>query len=118
MAYPSKISARPMKRSRAMMAALAAVSLVTVSACTTDPNTGQKRISSTAIGAGVGAVGGLFVGSLIGGAGAELLGAGIGGVAGAAIGSKKDAQRNGRREQTSGTGVDPAPVDNGSGSRR
>lgn len=101
-----------MKQSRFVASCLAAMSLVTVSACATDPNTGQKRISRTAIGAGIGAVGGLLVGGMVGGSGAKIIGAGIGGVAGAAVGSKND-QPKARREKTEGTAVEPAPVDEG-----
>lgn len=102
-----------MKQSRFVAASLAAVSLVTVSACATDPNTGQKRISRTAIGAGIGAVGGLLVGGMVGGSGAKILGAGIGGVAGAAVGSKNDRRPREPREQTAGTAVDAPPADEG-----
>jgi uncharacterized membrane protein len=102
-----------MKQSRFVTSCLAAASLATLSACATDPNTGQKRISRTAIGAGIGAVGGLLVGGLVGGTGAKVIGAGIGGVAGAAVGAKND-QPKGRREQTEGTAVEPPPVDEGS----
>ena len=107
-----------MKQSRFVLSSLAAVSLVTVSACATDPNTGQRRISRTAVGAGIGAVGGLLVGGLVGGSGAKLLGAGIGGVAGAAVGSGSDRQSKSRTEQTSGAGVDDVPSDQSNGSPR
>ena len=103
-----------MKQSRFVASCLAAVSLATLSACATDPNTGQKRISRTAIGAGIGAVGGLLVGGMVGGAGAKIIGAGIGGVAGAAVGAKNDQPARGRREQTEGNPVDAPPGGEGS----
>ena len=42
-----------MKKSSYIVSSLAALSLLTVSACVTDPNTGEKKVSRTAIG-GVG----------------------------------------------------------------
>ena len=96
-----------MKQSQMVLSGLAALSLVTTSACVTDPNTGKQRISRPAVGAGIGAVGGLLVGGLIGGSGAELLGAGIGGIGGAVIGSKNERQTRERRgEQTQGRDAD------------
>ena len=72
-----------MKKSRLLTSAAAALSLVAVSACVTDPNTGERKVSRTAIG-GVGGAGlGYLLGSVIGGKTARILGAGIGGVAGA-----------------------------------
>lgn len=94
-----------MKQYRLAKLSLAAAALATVSACATDPNTGRKRISRTAIGAGIGAVGGLLVGGLVGGSGAKIIGAGIGGVAGGAIGSGEDRQ-GARRERTEGAGTE------------
>ena len=46
-----------MKKSRLLVSSFAALSLATVSGCVTDPNTGQQKVSRTAIGA----VGGAFV---------------------------------------------------------
>ena len=88
---------------------LAALAL---SACTTtDPYTGQSRISNTAggalIGAGGGAVGGAIIGAAVGGdprIGA-LIGAGVGGLTGAAIGNYMDQQEAELRAQLAGTGV-------------
>jgi outer membrane protein OmpA-like peptidoglycan-associated protein len=102
-----------MPKSRLLIAGVAVVSLVTVSGCVTDPNTGEQKVSRTAIGAGVGTLGGLLLGGLIGGGTGRIVGAGIGGVAGAAIGYTKDKQIRELREKTAGTGVDIAPTDNG-----
>ncbi|MCM2440402.1 OmpA family protein [Agrobacterium vitis] len=82
-----------------------------LSACTTtDPYTGEQKMSNTAggamIGAGLGALGGLAVGG--GGHGkrnAALIGAGIGALAGGAIGSYMDNQESELRAQLQGTGV-------------
>ena len=89
------------------------MSLVTVSACVTDPNTGEKKVSRTAaVGAG-GALAGLLLGGLIGGGTGRIIGAGIGGVAGAAVGYQMDKQIKELKEQTAGSGVDVTEVDNG-----
>jgi len=102
-----------MNKSRVMISALCAVSLVSLSACVTDPNTGERKVSRTAIGGGVGALGGLLLGGLIGGGTGRIIGAGIGGIAGAAYGSTLDKQIKELKEQTAGSGVDVTPTDNG-----
>jgi outer membrane protein OmpA-like peptidoglycan-associated protein len=102
-----------MKKSRLFVASFAALSLVTVSACVTDPNTGERKVSRTAIGGGAGALAGLLLGGLIGGGTGRILGAGIGGIAGAAVGYTMDKQIKELREKTEGTGVDVMPTDNG-----
>lgn len=102
-----------MKNSRVIITSLCAVSLLSLSACVTDPNTGEKKVSRTAIGGGVGALGGLLLGGLIGGGTGRILGAGIGGIAGAAVGYTMDKQIKQLKEQTAGSGVDVTPTDNG-----
>ena len=102
-----------MKNSRVIISSLCAVSLVSLSACVTDPNTGEQKVSRTAIGGGVGALGGLLLGGLIGGGTGRILGAGIGGIAGAAVGYTMDKQIKQLKEQTAGSGVDVTPTDNG-----
>ena len=52
---------------RFLGASLAAMSLVSLSACVTDPNTGEQKISRTAIGGVGGAVLGGLLGGVIGG---------------------------------------------------
>ena len=87
-------------------AALAA--LVTTSACTTDPETGQRTISKTALGGIGGALGGYLLGDLVGGRRdrtEKILGAGIGGLAGAGIGAYMDKQERDLRARTAGTDV-------------
>jgi len=81
-----------MTRSRIFLSSLAAVSLLSVSACVTDPNTGEKKISRTAIGGVGGAAAGYLLGGLIGGKTGRIVGAGIGGVAGGVVGYKMDQQ--------------------------
>ena len=54
-------------------------------ACTTDPYTGQQSINRTAVGIGVGALGGYLLGDLVGGShdrNAKVIGMGIGALAG------------------------------------
>jgi len=102
-----------MKKSRLLISSFAALSLVTVSACVTDPNTGERKVSRTAIGGGAGALAGLLIGGLIGGGTGRILGAGIGGIAGGAIGYTMDKQIKELKESTAGSGVDITPTDNG-----
>ena len=102
-----------MKKSRLFVSSLAALSLVTVSGCVTDPNTGEKKVSRTAIGAGGGALAGLLLGGLIGGGTGRIIGAGIGGIAGGAVGYQMDKQIRELKESTAGSGVDITEVDNG-----
>jgi outer membrane protein OmpA-like peptidoglycan-associated protein len=102
-----------MKTSRLLTSAAAVLSLITVSACVTDPNTGERKVSRTAIGGAGGAGLGYLLGSVIGGKTARILGAGIGGVAGGAVGYQKDKQIRELRESTAGSGIDV--TDNGDG---
>ncbi|HVI97454.1 MAG TPA: OmpA family protein [Sphingomonas sp.] len=90
-----------------MAAALGA--LVATSACTTDPVTGQKRISKAALGGIGGALGGYLLGDLVGGRHdrtEKIIGAGIGGLAGAGVGAYMDKQERDLRAKTAGTDVD------------
>ena len=90
-----------------MAAGLAA--MLTTTACTTDPETGQKRMSKAAIGGIGGALGGYLLGDLVGGRHdrtEKILGAGIGAIACAGIGSYMDEQERKLRQQTAGSGVD------------
>lgn len=102
-----------MKTSRVLVSGFAVLSLLSVSACVTDPNTGERKVSRTAIGAGGGALAGLLLGGLIGGGTGRIIGAGIGGIAGGAVGYTYDKQIKELKEQTAGTGVDVTPTDNG-----
>ena len=102
-----------MKKSRLIVSSFAALSLVTVTACVTDPNTGQQKVSRTALGGGAGALAGLLLGGLIGGGTGRIVGAGIGGIAGAAVGYTMDKQIKELKESTAGSGVDISQADNG-----
>lgn len=97
-----------MKLSSKATFAAALAALVATSACTTDPVTGERRISKTAIGGLGGAIGGYLLGDLVGGRSdrtEKILGAGIGGLAGAGIGAYMDKQERDLRARTAGTDV-------------
>ena len=82
-----------------------------LAACSTDPFTGEQKVSNTAIGAGtgalVGAVGGLIIGHNTSASTrkAALIGAGLGALAGGGIGLYMDNQEAKLRERLRGTGV-------------
>ncbi|WP_336056236.1 OmpA family protein [Nitratireductor sp. CH_MIT9313-5] len=73
----------------------------------TDPYTGQQKISNTAGGAALGALAGAGVGLLAGGDDRRnaLIGAGIGALAGGSVGAYMDRQEAQLRSQLQGTGV-------------
>ena len=99
-----------MRKFKTIAASLAALSLLGVTACVTDPNTGERKISRTAIG-GVGGAGlGYLLGGLIGGNTARIIGAGIGGVAGGAVGYQMDKQIKELKDSTAGTRVDVSQI--------
>ena len=99
-----------MKMSRILLSSTAAVALLGTSACVTDPNTGERKASRTAIGAGVGGTLGYLLGGAIGGDAARIIGAGIGGSAGALLGKRYDDQIRELDEQPQGTGVEVEEV--------
>jgi len=94
-----------------MRRTIAAVALAGfVAGCTTDPYTGQQKVSNTALGAGLGAGVGALAGLAVGGSSraqrnAVLIGAGIGALAGGGIGAYMDQQEAQLRSQLQGTGV-------------
>lgn len=93
---------------KAQFATLLLIATLPIAACTTNPETGNKRISKTVIGGAAGALGGYLLGDLIGGRRdrtEKILGAGIGAVAGAGVGYYMDEQEKKLRRQTAGTGV-------------
>ncbi|QFT76276.1 OmpA family protein [Erythrobacter sp. THAF29] len=102
-----------MKTSRILLSGTAALALLTTSACVTDPNTGEQKVSRTGIGAAVGGTLGYLLGGAIGGNTARIIGAGIGGSAGAVIGKQFDDQIKELDEQTEGSGVDVEEVGDG-----
>ena len=87
--------------------AFVALAATYLSACTTtDPYTGQQKVSNTTGGAAIGAGLGALTGLAIGGDGkGALIGAAVGGLAGGAIGNYMDQQEAELRAQLQGTGV-------------
>lgn len=102
-----------MKTSRILLSGIAAVSLLGTTACVTDPNTGEKKVSRTAIGGVGGAVLGGLLGGAIGGKTGRIVGAVGGAAAGGYVGYKMDQQIKEIKEQTAGSGVDVTEVDGG-----
>ena len=102
-----------MKKSKLILSSVAALSLVGTSACVTDPNTGEKKVSRTAIGGVGGAVLGGLLGGAIGGKTGRIVGAVGGAAAGGYVGYKMDQQIKEIKEQTAGSGVDVTEVDGG-----
>jgi len=75
--------------------------------CTTDPYTGEQKMSKAAIGGMIGAVSGAAIGAAVSkdkrkGA---LIGAGVGGLTGAGVGYYMDRQEEKLRQRLQGTGV-------------
>ncbi|MES2755087.1 MAG: OmpA family protein [Pseudomonadota bacterium] len=88
--------------------AIALSAALALGACVTDPETGERRISKTALGGIGGALGGYLLGDVIGGRNdrtEKLAGAGLGALAGAGIGAYMDRQERELRERTRGTDV-------------
>ena len=102
-----------MKTPRILVAALASASLLTVSACVTDPNTGEQKASRTVLGAGGGAILGGLLGGVIGGKTGRIVGAVAGGAAGGYVGYRMDQQIKELKEGTAGSGVDVTETDGG-----
>ncbi|MET0587093.1 MAG: OmpA family protein [Novosphingobium sp.] len=103
-----------MKKSRLLVSSFAALSLVTVSGCVTDPNTGEQKVSRTAIGAVGGALAGGLLGDVIGGKTGRIIGAGVGGIAGGVVGNNMDQQIKQLKESTAGSGVEVEKTPDGS----
>ncbi len=87
---------------------LSLVAICFMSACATDPYTGESKVAKTAWGTGIGAAAGAGIGALIGGKKGALIGAGIGGATGAATGGYMDIQASKLRQKLTGTGVQVA----------
>jgi outer membrane protein OmpA-like peptidoglycan-associated protein len=94
---------------RPTVAALAC--LAVLMACTTNPYTGERQLSRTALGGLLGAAGGAGLGAGIGAlagrdaAKGAMIGAGVGALAGGAVGAYMDVQEAKLRQQLAGTGV-------------
>jgi len=96
---------------KAMYGVVLAVSVTFLfNGCTTDPFTGEKKMSKTAWGSIIGGIGGAAVGAATGKNSEQrrkraLIGAGIGGLAGAGVGYYMDQQEAKLRQRLQGTGV-------------
>ena len=91
---------------------LSLVAVSFLSACATDPYTGESKVAKTAWGTGIGAAAGAGIGALVGGKKGALIGAGIGAVGGAATGGYMDLQAQKLRQELLNTGVQVQVVDN------
>lgn len=87
---------------------LSLVAICLISACATDPYTGESKVSKTAWGTGIGTAVGAGLGAIIGGEKGALIGAGIGAATGAATGGYMDVQASKLRQELAGTGVQVA----------
>jgi len=83
------------------------VSAVLLTACTTDPFTGEERPSRAGQGAAIGAGIGAVIGAISGGDRLKraAIGAGVGALSGAAVGHYMDRQEQELRRQLEGSGV-------------
>lgn len=81
------------------------VALSFLSACATDPYTGESKVSKTAWGTGIGTAAGAGIGAIIGGKKGALIGAGVGAASGAGVGAYMDVQARKLRQELEGTGV-------------
>ena len=88
---------------KTFICSLLAVSMLT--ACATDPYTGESKVSKTAWGTGIGALAGAGIGALAGGEKGDLIGAGVGAAAGAGTGAYMDVQARKLRQELLNTGV-------------
>ena len=85
---------------------MALASPLALSACTTtDPYTGEQKVSNTAKGAGLGALAGGVIGAIAGDDEAALAGAAVGAAIGGGIGNYMDRQEAKLRARLEGTGV-------------
>lgn len=82
-----------------------------LSACATDPYTGESKVSKTAWGTAIGTAAGAGIGALAGGKKGALIGAGVGAAAGAGTGAYMDIQARKLRTELVGTGVQVKEMD-------
>ena len=89
-----------------MIGAAALATPLGLTACTTtDPYTGERQVSNTAKGAGIGAVAGGVIGAIAGDDEAALAGAAAGALIGGGIGQYMDRQEQELRRELASTGV-------------
>ena len=103
-----------------MKHSLIAISAATLllAACSTDPYTGEQKVSNLGIGAGTGALLGTAAGAIVGSTTkaktgtSMLVGAGIGALAGGTVGGYMDNQEAKLRQRLQGSGVSVTRVGN------
>ncbi len=79
---------------------------ILLSGCaSTNPYTGQKEVSDSTIGTGVGAAGGATVGALLGGGRGAVIGGALGALTGGVLGHTFDEENAELRQRLMGTGV-------------
>lgn len=83
-----------------------------LTACTTNPYTGETQVAKTVWTTGIGTAVGAGTGALIGGKKGALIGAGAGAAVGAGTGAYMDIQAAKLREELVSTGVQVQQVDN------
>lgn len=96
-------------RIKARLILAVTASSLTLAACVTDPETGQKGMTRAGGGALAGAGAGALLGAILGGSNnraAVLIGTGIGAIAGGSVGSYMDKQERELRARTAGTGIE------------
>ncbi len=76
-----------------------------IAGCARNPATGKMEMSSTGLGATIGALGGAAVGAVADDGRGALIGAGIGALAGGAVGAYMDRQEAELRNDLAGSGV-------------
>lgn len=97
-----------MKYRNSKTLSLIVVAVMALSACATDPYTGERKIAKTGAGASIGAMVGAIGGAIVGGDNKRksmLIGAGIGALAGGGAGYYMDRQESKLRAQLQNSGV-------------
>lgn len=94
---------------RSLICSLVAASLL--SACATNPYSGESQVAKTAWGTGIGTAAGAGIGALIGGKKGALIGAASGAALGAGTGAYMDIQARKLRQELLNTGVQVQNID-------
>lgn len=94
---------------KSFICSLIAISML--SACATDPYTGESKVAKTAWGTGIGAAAGAGIGALVGGKKGAIIGAASGAAVGAGTGAYMDMQTKKLRQELLNTGVQVQQAD-------
>jgi len=107
MTHPiTSIKTLPYRSKNKSIVAVSLALLLGLSACTTNPYTGEEEASKAGLGAGIGAVAGGLIGAIAGdNRESILIGMGIGALAGGGVGYYMDKQEDKLRAQLQSTGV-------------